>query len=352
MNDLSTFPVPPSVILAVILLVVAILVILAGIKTVPQGEAWTIERFGRFTRVLRPGLNLLVPFIDRVGQRQNMMERVLDVPTQEIITRDNAMVQTDGVVFFQILDAARASYEVQNLELAMQNLAVTNLRSVMGAMDLDELLSNRDAINAKLLQIVDEATQPWGVKITRVEIRDIQPPADLVAAMAKQMTAERERRAAILKAEGDKQGAILRAEGEKQSRILEAEGRREAAFRDAEARERSAQAEGEATRVVSEAIAAGSTQAINYFVAQKYVEALQAIGSAHNEKIVFLPLDTTGVLGALGGIQELTRSLGGGSGGAARPITAPVAPRPSTPPSTSAPASPPQPWGPRSGEPG
>ncbi len=289
------------------LLVFALALVLLGVRTVPQGQEWTVERFGRYTRTLRPGLHLLIPLIDRVGRKQSMMETVLDVPSQEIITRDNAMVTVDGVVFFQVIDAAKASYEVNNLQLAILNLTMTNVRTVMGSMDLDELLSQRDQINARLLSVVDDATSPWGLKVTRIEIRDIQPPRDLVDSMARQMKAERDRRAAILEAEGQRQAAILRAEGEKQAAILQAEGRREAAFRDAEAREREAGAEAEATRLVSEAIATGNVQAINYFVAQRYVEALTAVASAPNQKVLFLPLEAASVIGALGGIAEIAR---------------------------------------------
>ncbi len=287
------------------LVVLAIVIILMGVKTVEQGYELTVERFGRYTRSLRPGLNLIVPFIDRIGARMNMMEQVMDVPNQDVITRDNAMVSVDGVMFYQVLDAAKATYEVRNLELATLNLTMTNIRTVMGSMDLDELLSQRDRINAQLLQVVDEATNAWGVKVTRIEIRDITPPADLVEAMARQMKAERDKRAAILESEGVRQSEILRAEGEKQAAILEAEGRREAAFRDAEARERQAEAEAKATTMVSRAIAEGDIQAINYFVAQRYIDALAQIASADNSKVVLMPLEAAGVIGAVGGIAEL-----------------------------------------------
>jgi regulator of protease activity HflC (stomatin/prohibitin superfamily) len=268
---------------------------------------YTVERFGRYTRTLRPGLNLIVPLVDRIGARLNMMETVLDVPSQEVISKDNAMVTVDGVVFYQVLDAARAAYEVRNLELGILNLAMTKLRTVMGSMDLDELLSQRDRINIQLLHVVDDATHPWGVKVTRIEIKDIAPPRDLVDSMGRQMKAERDRRAVILEAEGVRQAQILRAEGEKQAAILEAEGRREAAFRDAEARERSAEAEAKATQVVSQAIATGNVQAINYFVAQKYVDALAKIASAPNEKLVLMPLEASGVIGAIAGAAELAK---------------------------------------------
>ncbi|AWJ84552.1 hypothetical protein TSH58p_14060 [Azospirillum sp. TSH58] len=289
------------------LLIFALALVLLGVRTVAQGQEWTVERFGRYTRTLQPGLHLLLPLIDRIGRKQSMMETVLDVPSQEVITRDNAMVTADGVVFFQVIDAAKASYEVNNLQLAILNLTMTNTRTVMGSMDLDELLSQRDQINARLLGVVDEATSPWGVKVTRIEIRDIQPPRDLVDSMARQMKAERDRRASILEAEGQRQAAILRAEGAKQAAILQAEGRREAAFRDAEARERSAQAEAEATRLVSDAIAGGSAQAINYFVAQRYVDALTAVAAAPNQKVLFMPLEAANVIGAIGGIAEIAR---------------------------------------------
>ena len=290
-----------------VLLVLAIVVVFMGVKSVPQGHQWTVERFGKYVRTLRPGLNLIVPVVDRVGSKVNMMEQVLDVDTQEIITRDNAMVSVDGVVFFQVLEAAKASYEVNQLQYAILNLTMTNIRTVMGSMDLDELLSKRDDINARLLHVVDDATTPWGVKVTRIEIKDIRPPADLVESMARQMKSERDKRAAILEAEGKRQSEILKAEGQKQAQILEAEGEREAAFREAEARERLAEAEANATRMVSEAIAQGDVQAINYFVATKYVEALQTIGTAENGKLIFMPMESSGVIGAIGGVAELAK---------------------------------------------
>ena len=294
-------------IFALFFLAVAILIVTMGVKSVPQGREYTVERFGRYTHTLRPGLNMIVPFVDRVGARLNMMETVLDVPTQDVITRDNAMVSVDGVVFYQILDAAKAAYEVNALELSILNLTMTNIRTVMGSMDLDELLSQRDKINAQLLHVVNDATSPWGIKVTRIEIKDIAPPKDLVESMARQMKAERDKRANILDAEGFRQAAILKAEGEKQAAILEAEGRREAAYRDAEARERAAEAEAKATEVVSQAIAKGDIQAINCFVAQKYVEALKDMASAPNHKIVFLPLEAANVIGAIGGVAELAK---------------------------------------------
>jgi regulator of protease activity HflC (stomatin/prohibitin superfamily) len=300
-------PLSGFAIFAIVVVLLAIITLFAGVKSVPQGREWTVERFGRYTRTLRPGLNLILPFIDRIGAKLSMMESVLDVPQQEIITKDNAMVSVDGVIFYQVMDAARAAYEVTSLESAIINLTTTNIRTVMGSMDLDELLSNRDAINGRLMQVVDDATEPWGVKVTRIEIRDITPPRDLVDSMARQMKAERERRATILEAEGTRQAQILRAEGLKQAAILEAEGRKEAAFRDAEARERSAQAEARATEMVSTAIASGNVQALNYFVATKYVDALQKIASAPNQKVLFMPLEASSVIGAIGGIAEIAR---------------------------------------------
>lgn len=302
-------------IVVIILVIFVILVLFAGIKTVSQGYRYTIERFGRYTRTLEPGLNLIVPFIERIGARMNMMEQVLDVPTQEVITKDNASVSADAVAFYQILNAAQAAYQVSNLENAILNLTMTNIRSVMGSMDLDELLSNRDAINDRLLRVVDDAVHPWGIKVTRIEIKDIQPPKDLVDAMARQMKAEREKRAQVLEAEGARNAQILRAEGAKQSAILQAEGQREAAFRDAEARERLAEAEAKATRMVSEAIASGDVQAINYFVAQKYTEALASIGSASNAKVVLMPMEASSILGSLGGIGAIAREVFGDNGG-------------------------------------
>lgn len=297
-----------AIIAAVVLIV---LVLLAGVKTVPQGFNFTVERFGRYTRTLKPGLNIIVPFVDTIGRKMNMMERVLDVPSQEVITRDNATVKVNGVNFFQVMDAAAASYEVNQLETAILNLTMTNIRTVMGSMDLDELLSNRDEINARLLQVVDQAVSPWGVKTTRIEIKDIDPPADLVESMGRQMKAEREKRATILESEGRRQSAILEAEGEKQSLVLEAEGRREAAFRDAEARERAAEAEAKATQMVSEAIAAGDVQAINYFVANNYIGALEQIAKSPNQKVLMMPLEAANVIGAIGGVAEIAKEAFG-----------------------------------------
>ena len=285
----------------------ALVLVFMGVRSIPQGMNYTVERFGRYTRTLTPGLHIIIPFIDRIGAEMNMMETVLDVPSQEVITKDNALVQVDGVVFFQVMEAARAAYEVRDLERAILNLTTTNIRTVMGSMDLDMLLSERDAINTRLLTIVDDATAPWGVKVTRIEIKDITPPKDLVDAMARQMKAERDKRAQVLDASGDREAAILRAEGEKQAAILEAEGRREAAFRDAEAREREAEAEAKATAMVSQAIARGDVQAVNYFLGQRYVDALGQFASSPNQKILFMPLDAANVIGAVGGIAELAK---------------------------------------------
>ncbi|MCB1486363.1 MAG: SPFH/Band 7/PHB domain protein [Bauldia sp.] len=294
------------VVIAVVALI--ILVLFAGIKTIPQGSNYTVERFGRYTKTLKPGLNLIVPFIDRIGAKMSMMEQVLDVPTQEVITRDNATVSADGVVFYQVLDAARAAYEVKGLENAILNLTMTNIRTVMGSMDLDELLSKRDDINDRLLHVVDAAAAPWGLKMTRIEIKDIEPPRDLVDAMGRQMKAERDKRAQILEAEGLRASQILKAEGEKQSQILQAEGRREAAFRDAEARERQAEAEAMATRVVSEAVAGGDVQALNYFIAQKYTQALESLAAAPNQKVMMLPVEASSLIGSIAGIAEIAKA--------------------------------------------
>ena len=294
-----------------ILALFAIFIAAAGITVVRQGYMYTIERFGRFTHTASPGFNLIMPLVDRVGRKVNMMEQVLDIPGQEIITKDNAMVAVDGVVFFQVLDPAKAAYEVSDLITALLQLTTTNLRTVMGSMDLDELLSKRDEINARLLVVVDHATGPWGVKITRVEIKDIRPPADISNAMARQMKAEREKRAMIIESEGQRQNEINIAEGRKQSQILEAEGRREAAFRDAEAREREAEAEAKATHMVSQAIATGNAQAINYFIAQKYVEAVKDFANSPNAKTILFPVEATNLIGTLGGIGELAKDAFG-----------------------------------------
>jgi len=288
-------------------LIFAVLIVFMSVKSVPQGMEYTVERFGKYTNTLTPGLNIIVPIIDRIGKKMVMMEQVMDVPSQEVITKDNAMVTVDGVIFYQVMDAAKAAYEVSQLGWAILNLVMTNIRTVMGSMDLDELLSRRDDINARLLSVVDDATTPWGIKVTRIEIKDIAPPKDLVEAMGRQMKAERLKRASILEAEGLRQSEILRAEGAQQAAILEAEGRKEASYRDADARERLAQAEARATLMVSEAISKGDVQAINYFVAQKYIEALKDIGASGNSKLVFMPLDSSSVIGALGGIGELAK---------------------------------------------
>jgi regulator of protease activity HflC (stomatin/prohibitin superfamily) len=297
-----------STVVALALALFVIVTLMAGIRQVPQGYHYTVERFRKYNRTLTPGLGVVVPYVETIGNKVNMMEQVLDVPTQEVITKDNAAVTVDGVVFYQVLDAPRASYEVSNLNLALLNLVMTNIRTVMGSMELDQLLSHRDEINVRLLGVVDAAISPWGIKATRIEIRDIVPPRDLADAMARQMKAERDRRASILEAEGQKQSAILKSEGNKQSQILEAEGRREAAFRDAEARERAAQAEAEATRMVSEAIAKGSMGAINYLVAEKYVKALDNLARSPNQKVLLLPTEVAGLSGVLAGISEIAKA--------------------------------------------
>ena len=304
-------------------LIGVLLILLAGaalwstVKVVPQGFNYTVENFGRYTRTLDPGLHILIPVMEHVGARMNMKEQVMDIPSQDIITRDNAMVRVDGVTFYQVLNAARAAYEVDQLEASIINLTMTNIRTVMGSMDLDELLSNRDVINAKLLQVVDAATEAWGVKVTRIEIKDIAPPRDLVDSMARQMKAERDKRAQILEAEGHRQAAILQAEGEKQAVVLEAEGRKEAAFRDAEARERAAEAEAKATQMVSDAISSGNLQAINYFVANNYVKALEKFAISPNQKILLMPLEASSVIGSLAGIGQIATEVFGGGGASA-----------------------------------
>jgi len=317
--------VSPFQVFVIAVVILTLLFVSISVTIVSQGWEFTVERFGQYTKTLTPGLHLIVPFIDRIGTRLNMMEQVLDVPSQEVITRDNAMVTVDGVVFYQVLDAAKAAYEVRQLEFSILNLTMTNIRTVMGGMDLAELLSQRDKINAELLTVVDQATNVWGVKVTRIEIKDISPPTDLVDAMARQMKAERLKRAAILEAEGDRQSRILQAEGLKQSAILKAEGAREAAFREAEARERAAEAEAKATQAVSEAIAKGDVQAINYFVALKYVESLRDIASAPNGKLILMPWEASGVLGSLAGVGELAKQV------FAQPSRADAAPRSSVP---------------------
>ncbi len=314
-------------IFVVVLILLVVLTIFAGVKTVTQGYNWTVERFGKYTRSLKPGLNLIVPFFDRIGRKVNMMEQVIDIPSQDVITKDNATVRVDGVAFFQVFDAAKASYEVSELSQSIITLTMTNIRSVMGGMDLDMVLSHRDEINEKLLVVVDAAVAPWGVKVNRIEIRDIAPPADLVQAMGRQMKAEREKRAEILQAEGQRQSAILRAEGEKQSQILEAEGRREAAFRDAEGRERLAEAEAKATDMVSKAVASGDVAALNYFVAEKYMKALTELANSPNQKTLIMPVEVTGVLGSLAGIAEIAKATFGPDGGRGPAGSTPSVPR-------------------------
>ncbi|GAA5004837.1 SPFH/Band 7/PHB domain protein [Pseudoluteimonas lycopersici] len=303
-------------ILALVLVFAGIVILFKTVRMVPQGYEWTVERFGKYTQTLTPGLHFLFPIVYGVGRKVNMMEQVLEVPSQDVITKDNAVVKVDGIVFFQVLDAAKAAYEVATLEVAILNLVMTNIRTAIGSMDLDESLSKRDEINAKVLVAVDQATHPWGIKVNRIELKDIAPPRDLVESMARQMKAEREKRANILEAEGFRQAAILKAEGEKQSVILEAEGNREAAFRAAEARERQAEAEAKATQLVSDAISSGNVQAINYFVAQKYIEAFKSLAEAPNQKFVMMPMESAGVIGSLAGIAELTKeTLGKKAGG-------------------------------------
>jgi regulator of protease activity HflC (stomatin/prohibitin superfamily) len=305
-----------------VFLVLAIIIALSAIKIVPQGREFTVERFGRYTRTLTPGISFLTPFVETIGRKVNMMEQVLDVPRQEVITKDNAAVQVDGIVFIQVMDAAAAAYRVDNLNYAIQQLAMTNLRTVVGSMELDEVLSQREAINTRLLNVIDDATGPWGVKAARIEIKDLQPPPDITAAMGRQMKAERERRAVITEADGEKSAAIARAEGAKQAAILEAEGRREAAFRDAEAREREAEAEAKATEMVSNAIAAGDVNAINYFVAQRYVEAFAKLAESPQQKTVIVPAEMSALVGSIAGVGELVKAV------QADPVPAPPRQRP------------------------
>jgi regulator of protease activity HflC (stomatin/prohibitin superfamily) len=295
------------VIVAAVFVVLALMVALGAIKIVPQGREYTVERFGRYTRTLKPGISFLTPFVESIGQKINLMEEVLEVPQQEVITKDNVTVQVDAIVFIQVMDAAAAAYRVTNLHFAITQLTMTNLRTVVGNMELDEVLSQRDHINSRLLEVIDAATNPWGVKVARIEIKDLQPPPDITNAMARQMKAERERRAVITEADGEKSAAIARAEGSKQSAILEAEGRKEAAFRDAEARERSAQAEAKATEMVSNAIAKGDVNAINYFIAQKYVEAFGKLAESPQQRTVIVPAEMGSLVGSIAGIAELVK---------------------------------------------
>jgi len=323
---------------AIVFLALAILTLFAGVKTVSQGYNWTVERFGRYTRTLSPGLNLIVPFFDRIGHKMNMMEQAIDIPQQDVITKDNATVTVDGLAFFQVIDAAKASYEIAKLDQAIVKLTMTNIRSVMGAMDLDQMLSHRDEINERLLRVVDAAVSPWGVKVNRIDIKDIVPPANLVQSMGRQMQAEREKRAEILQAEGQRQSAILKAEGQKQSQILEAEGRREAAFRDAEARERLAQAEAKATEMVSVAVANGDVASLNYFIAQKYIEAFGKLAQSPNQKVLIVPMEATSVLGSLAGIGEIAKATFGGDHPMGGDGKSPPAPRRPTVPTTGMPS--------------
>jgi regulator of protease activity HflC (stomatin/prohibitin superfamily) len=331
-----------------ILIAFVVAILWSVVKIVPQGYNYTVENFGKYSRTLQPGLHFLTPVVERVGAKMNMKEQVLDIPSQDIITRDNAMVRVDGVNFYQILNAAKAAYEVDYLEGSIINLTMTNIRTVMGSMDLDELLSNRDVINAKLLEVVDAATEAWGVKVTRIEIKDIEPPRDIIDSMARQMKAEREKRAQILEAQGSRESAILKAEGEKQAAVLEAEGRREAAFKDAEARERQAEAEAKATQLVSDAIRDGNVQAINYFVANNYMKALEAIAKSPNQKILMMPLEASSVIGSLAGVAEIAGEAFGkkpnlsGNGSGATPSTARTGANAN---SSAPPSMPTNPWG-------
>ncbi len=324
-------------IFAIVFALLIIFTLLAGVKTVSQGYNWTVERFGKFTRTLEPGLNIIVPFLDRIGRKVNMMEQVINIPEQEVITRDNATVTVDGVTFYQVFDAAKASYEVSNLVEAVTTLTMTNIRSVMGAMDLDQVLSHRDEINERLLRVVDAAVAPWGLKVNRIEIKDIAPPDDLVEAMGRQMKAERVKRAEILQAEGQRQSEILRAEGAKQAQILQAEGRREAAFRDAEGRERAAEAEARATEMVSEAIGRGDLAALNYFVADRYIKAFGQLAESPNQKIIMLPIEATSMLSSLAGIGEIAKATFGDAAAGGASAAGSAARRRPTVPNTDAP---------------
>jgi regulator of protease activity HflC (stomatin/prohibitin superfamily) len=310
----------------IVLLLLAAVILFRAIKIVPQGYEYTVERFGRYTRTISPGITILTPFIENVGRKLNVMEQVLDVPSQEVITKDNVGVKVDAIVFIQVMDAAAAAYRVANLNTAITQLAMTNLRTVVGSMELDAVLAERDQINSRLLDVIDNATGPWGVKVTRIEIKDLQPPPDITNAMARQMKAERERRAVITEADGEKQAQIARAEGSKQAAILEAEGRKEAAFRDAEARERAAGAEAEATRLVSDAIEAGSVNAINYFVAQRYVDAFAKLASSPQQKTVIVPAEMSALVGSIGGISELVKAIGQDAPAPPRPPARPASP--------------------------